>query len=143
WALNDIQGANTAFQEAVNAEPENAMLRVRWGELYYRTYQYGEAYNLFSEALEMEPENVWAHFGAARALAQSADQDNVDAHMQKVLENALAPAGAQLRGMIMMLRSALEQDRFADARELLAEAKEVAEDGDLPQMELKALEAAL
>ncbi len=143
WALNDMQGANTAFQEAVNAEPMNAMLRVRWGELYMQTYQYGEAYNLFKEALELEPDNAWANFGAARALSQSADQELVNQHMAKVVENALAPDGAQLRGVIMLLRNALEQDRFAEARDLLGEAKDIAERGELPQMELKALEAAL
>jgi cellulose synthase operon protein C len=143
WALNDRQGANAAFQEAVDAEPMNAMHRVRWGELYYATYQYGEAYNLFSEALEMEPDNAWANFGAALALSQSADAELVDQHMAKVVENPLAPAGAQLRGMIMLLGNALEKDRFIEAREILAEAKELASAADLPQMELKALEASL
>jgi tetratricopeptide (TPR) repeat protein len=143
WALNDLQGANTAFQEAVNAEPMNAMHRVRWGELYMQTYQYGEAYNLFVEALELEPDNAWANFGAARALSQSADQEQVNQHMAKVVETPLAPDGAQLRGVIMLLRNALEQDRFDEARELLQEAKEIAERGNQPQMELKALEASL
>src|SRR5690606_25015588 len=34
WALGDLQGANSVFQQAVNDEPQNALLRVRWGELY-------------------------------------------------------------------------------------------------------------
>ena len=143
WALNDRQGANTAFQEAVNAEPGNAMHRVRWGELFYATYQYGEAYNLFAEALEMEPDNAWANFGAALALSQGGDPEQVDQHMARVVENPLAPAGAQLRGKILLLANALEQDRFPEARELLAEAKELASTANLPQMQLKALEASL
>ncbi len=143
WALGDLQGANTAFQEAVNAAPENALLRVRWGELYLQTYQYQEAYNLFAEALGIDPENAWANFGAARALAQSGDTEGVNLHMAKVVDNILAPPGARLRGMIMLLRSALQQDRFDDAREILAEASSLAEDENLPQMELNALDAAL
>ena len=106
------------------------MHRVRWGELYLRTYQYGEAYNLFTEALEIDPENAWAHFGAALVLSQSADQETMSAHMQQVVENALAPKGAQLRGMILMLANALEQDRFDDARGILAEAKELATEAE-------------
>ncbi len=143
WALNDLQGANTAFQDAVTAEPMNAMHRVRWGELYMQTYQYQEAFGLFSEALEIEPENAWANFGAARALSQGADNEAVDAHMAAVVENAFAPPGAELRGMIMLLRNALQQDRFDEGRDILAEAKELAQENDLPQMELKALEASL
>lgn len=143
WALNDIQGANNAYQAAVDAEPMNAMHRVRWGELFMRTYQYGEAYNLFNEALEIDPENAWAHLGAAHALAQSADQEQVNVHMAKVIESSSAPTGAQLRGMITLLRNALEQDRFDEARGILGEAQELATDAGLPQMELKALEASL
>ncbi len=143
WALNDLQGANTAFQDAVNAEPMNAMHLVRWGELYMQTYQYQEAFNLFTEALALEPENAWANFGAARSLSQGAASEEVDVHMARVLESDTAPAGAELRGMILLLRNALQQDRFTEAREILAEAKELATANDLPQMELKALEASL
>ncbi|MEY4640449.1 MAG: hypothetical protein RLZZ227_443 [Pseudomonadota bacterium] len=143
WALNDMQGANNAFQEAVDAEPMNAMVRVRWGELYMETWQFGEAYNLFAEALEIQPDLAWAHFGAARALSQGGDQEQVNAHMEAVVDSPSAAVGAKLRGTIFMLRNALEQDRFDDARDILADAKEIAEENDLPQMELKALEGAL
>src|SRR5690606_4491599 len=44
---------------------------------------------------------------------------------------------------IFMLHNALEQDRFDDARGILTEAKKLAEDANLPQMALKAHEAAL
>ncbi len=143
WALGDLQGANTAFQDAYNAEPQNALVRVRWGELYMQTYQYQEAYNLFAEALAIDPQNAWASIGAARSLAQSGDTEAVNAHMAAVVENPLAPAGARLRGTIMLLRGALEQDRFDEASPLLGEAKAIAEENGLPQMELKAYEAAL
>lgn len=143
WVLGDLQDANTAFQDAYNAEPDNAMVRVRWGELYMQTYQYQEAYNLFAEALAIDPQNAWASIGAARSLAQSGDTEAVDAHMAAVVENPLAPAGAQLRGTLMLLRGALEQDQFDEARDILADAQELATANNLPQMELKAYAAAL
>jgi tetratricopeptide (TPR) repeat protein len=143
WALGDLQGANSTFQEAVNAEPDNAMIRVRWGELYIQTYQYQEAYNLFAEALGIDAENAYANIGAARALQQGGDAEAVNAHMGAVIDNVFAPAGAQLRGLIMALRGALEQDQYDKAHEILDEAKTLANDRSLPQMELKALEGAL
>ena len=143
WALGDLQNANTAFQTAQNAEPENAEVRLRWGELFMQTFQYQEAYNLFAEALELDPENAYAHIGAAGALAQGDNGEEVNAHMMTVVENALAPAGARLRGLVMMSRSAMQQDRYEDAREILDEAQELAQENALPRMELNALEAAL
>jgi len=143
WALDDIQGANSLFQTAFDLEPENPLVRIRWGELFLRTYQYQEAYNLFSEALELEPENGWAHLGAAQALQQGGDPEEVRGHMEAVTNNAFAPAGARLRVQIMMIRSALEQDRFDAARELLDETEALATAEQLPTMELQALRAAL
>src|SRR5690606_9385228 len=80
WALGDLQGANTFFQQTVNAEPDNATARVRWGELFYQTYQYQDAYDLFAEALAIDADNAWAHIGAARALRQGGDAEAVNMH---------------------------------------------------------------
>ena len=144
WALGDLQAANTAFQQAVNADQQNAMLRVRWGELYMQTYQYGEANNLFTEALGIDKDNAWAMIGAAGALSKgNGDQDQLNAMLATVVENGLAPAGARYRGLLMLLHNALEKDQFDQAREILTEARDVAEQGKLPQIELYALEASL
>lgn len=142
WALGSLQDANSYFQQAQTAEPENATVRLRWGELFYQTYQYQEAYNLFSEALTLDLENAYAHIGAARAL-QGGDAEAVNIHMAAVVDNVFAAPGAKLRGLVMMTRSAMEQDQYEKAHEILAQAKTLAEENDLPQMELHALEGAL
>jgi tetratricopeptide (TPR) repeat protein len=86
WALDDLQGANTAFQTAQNEDPNNPAVRFRWGELFMQTFQYQEAYNLFAEALALDPENAWAHIGAAQALSQGGNGEEVNAHMMTVVE---------------------------------------------------------
>jgi cellulose synthase operon protein C len=143
WALGDLQGANTAFQQAVNTEPKNALLRVRWGELYMQTYQYGEAANLFNEALGIEAENPWANLGAAQALSHgNSEPEQINALMAAVMDKPASPAGVRYRGLLMLVHNALEKDQFEQAQEAIADARKVAEAAKLSQIELYALEAA-
>jgi len=80
WAQGDMQGANTQFQQAFNDYPDDPMVRVRWGELFMETFQYQEAYNLFSEALALDENNAWAHIGAAASLAEGGDPEVLNQH---------------------------------------------------------------
>ncbi|HTR00085.1 MAG TPA: hypothetical protein VMH83_08840, partial [Candidatus Acidoferrum sp.] len=143
WALGDLQGANAAFRQAVDAEPKNAMLRVRWGELFTQTYQYDEADKLFDEALVIDDKNAWAKIGSALALANGGGEGKVvDKLMHEVIDNELAPKGARYRGFLTAIHSALSKDRFDEAADAIKEARSVAEAGKLPQLELYALEAS-
>ena len=142
WALGNRQSANTEFQDAINQFPEDPMVRIRWGELFLETYQYQEAYTLFSEALEIDPLNSWAHIGAASALSEGGDPETLNQHLSQVIEEGLAPHGARLRALTMVIRSLLREDRYREAERSLEEAFEFAEDENLATMELKALRAA-
>lgn len=142
WALGDLQGANGRFQQATNDNPDDAMLRLRWGELFMQTYQYQEAYNLFTEALEREPNNFWAHLGAAQAMREGGGDPAMVAMHMEAADTPLAPAGVRFRARLMQIHAALQQDRFDQAREALDEAFRLARANDLPLLELHALEAA-
>ncbi|MDG2176534.1 MAG: tetratricopeptide repeat protein [Gammaproteobacteria bacterium] len=142
WAQDNLQGANSQFQQAINDFPENPMVRVRWGELFMETFQFQEAYTLFSEALELDPNNSWAHIGAASSLAEGGDPEVLNQHLSQVMDEGLAPHGARLRAMMMAVRSLLRQDLYQEAESSLEEAFEFAEDNNLPTMELKVLRAA-
>jgi tetratricopeptide (TPR) repeat protein len=142
WAQDNLQGANSQFQQAINDFPEDPMVRVRWGELFMKTFQFQESYTLFSEALELDPNNSWAHIGAASSLAEGGDPEVLNQHLSQVMDEGLAPHGARLRAMMMAVRSMLRQDRYQEAERSLDEAFEFAEDENLPTMELKVLRAA-
>jgi tetratricopeptide (TPR) repeat protein len=143
WALGDMQGANAAFQAAVEQAPDSALVRLRWGELYMQTYQYQDAYGLFSEALERDPTNAFAHIGAAQALAQGSNSEEVNQHMAVVMEDFTSAPGARLRGLLMMVRSSLEKDQYQKARAFLDDAKALADANHFLPLEAYALEAAL
>ncbi len=143
WALGDLQDANSLFQQAVKAEPDNALLRIRWGELYLQTYQYNEADMLFDEALGIDSKNPWAKIGSAEALSKGGgDPKVINKLMEDVVDNELTPAGVRYRGLLMLLHNALGKDKFDEAAKAIEEARSVAESGKLPQLELYALEAA-
>lgn len=143
WASGDIQTANSLFQSAVESSPENADIRLRWGELYIQTYQYQEAFNLFQEALAIDPSNAYAHIGAATALSRGGSGEESSQHLEAVMESFASPPGARLRALIMMTRSAMGRDQYDEAADTLEDAWKLAAEEDLPAMELSALEAAL
>ena len=143
WALGDLHTADELFEQAAQQQPENAMILVRTGELYLQTYQYQNAYDFFRQALELEPDNAWAHIGAAEALSSGNNPEEVNAHLEAVQTHFASPAGARLRAMLMAIHSSMQQDQYDKTRGQLDQAWELAEDEQLPGMELNALEAAL
>jgi tetratricopeptide (TPR) repeat protein len=143
WALGDLYTADELFEQAAQLSPDNAMILVRTGELYMRTYQYQDAYNFFNQALGLEPDNAWAHIGAAQALSTGNNGEEIAMHLEAVQTHFAAAPGARLRAMIMSINSTMERDQYEQARELLDEAWDLVNDENLPAMELNALEAAL
>ncbi len=142
WALGDIKEANTLFQTAVKLNPDDAAIRVRWGELFIQTYQYQDALDLFKEALERDPENAYARIGSARALIERFESDAVKS-LQPVLENNNAPAGARLQASLLLARLAIEATSSDEAVSQLQQAESIATQAGLPKLEIYALYATL
>ena len=143
WAQGNLQGANSQFQQAITDFPDDPMVRVRWGELFMDTFQFNEAYTLFSEALEIDPANSWAHIGAASALSEGGDPEVLNQHLNAVMHEDLGVAeGARLRAMMMVIRSQLRDDNYDQAQLALDEAFGWAEEENLPTLELNALQAS-
>lgn len=141
WALGDPQGANAMFQQAIEDEPENPLVRLRWGELFLDTYQNQEAYDLFAEALELDQDNAWAHMGAVEALESGNNAEALQSHLNAV-NSPLAPPGVQLRTMLKNVGTALQRDDYEFAEKVLNEAFDHADEHGLSKLELHALRAA-
>ena len=78
WGLRRRREANDQFRLAVERQPKNADLRVRWGRLYLDNTQVDDAAALFGEALEIQKDHPGALLGAALAAAWHFDQKAVD-----------------------------------------------------------------
>jgi len=142
WALGDYRSAGQLFQGAARTRADDAMLRVRWGELFVDTHQDDEAYKLFLEALKLDEDNAWARINAASVLIGQYSQEAGE-YLDAVLKGS-APAGAQLRAQLLAARVALEDGSDLDAAEdLLKKAMALASANNLPKQEVHALQAAL
>ncbi len=117
WMLGDLKASNERFREAVQLEPENPDLRVRWGYLYIESHQDGEAANLFGEALEIDEDHVPARLGMARVLATRFDGKAIES-----VRETLKDRPRQAEGHLLLGRMALEEGRLAEARESLEAA---------------------
>ncbi|HZO56719.1 MAG TPA: tetratricopeptide repeat protein, partial [Bryobacteraceae bacterium] len=98
WGLGDYKSASSEFKQAVEREPANATIKVRWGRLFLERFNLTDAVDLFQEALELDKTNAQAMLGMALVSAES--------FSSKALELA---------------HNAVEQDpNLVEARELLA-----------------------
>mgnify|MGYP006271557797 CR=1 FL=1 len=141
WALGDFKSANDWFREALRAQPDNVPLRVRWGYLYADTHQDDEAYKLFQEALQREPQNFWAHLAAAEVLASSYKKEG-QGELERVLQAESAPAGVRFKALLLAARLALETGANDEVAKLLEQAAPLAKAQQLSTTELNTLLAA-
>jgi tetratricopeptide (TPR) repeat protein len=106
WKLERYKEANDEFRAAVERNPKNATLRVRWGRFFLERFNKAEAAQLFEEALELEPNNAGALLGLA----------------------LVASDGFEMKAVELAEKACAADPKLVEARELLARL--ALEDGD-------------
>ncbi len=142
WALADLNTANRIFQSAIQLSPDNAEIRQRWGDLFMETYQFQDAMDLYSEALEIEPDNGYARVGMAHTLVERFQSEAVSA-LAPVIENIDVASGARLQAILLLTRIAIEKGNRDRVANLLDEASTLADNAQLPKLEIYALRATV
>ena len=66
WLLGRHHAANSLFQEAVRADPQNLEAHVLWGDLFLEKYNEGEAQTAYEDALAVNSRHVPALVGLGR-----------------------------------------------------------------------------
>ena len=74
WLLGRYHDANSLFQEAVRADPQNLEAHVLWGDLFLEKYNEGEAQTSYEDALEINSRYGPALVGLGRI---SGDERNL------------------------------------------------------------------
>jgi tetratricopeptide (TPR) repeat protein len=142
WALDDKQLANRLFRDAAAAEPDNAAIKVRWGDLFADSHQDGEAMNIYREALQADSANAFAFLSAARLLVGGFD-DAANTYLEPLLSDATKHSGARAAAWLLVARVSLENSNMAQAVDALDTAEQLLDDSDWPPLELYALRASL
>jgi tetratricopeptide (TPR) repeat protein len=141
WALNDLQLANRLFREATAARPDDAAIRVRWGDLFAATHQDAEAMTIYREALNIDSDNAFAMLGAARVLVGGFD-DAANTYLEPLLTDTRKDPGARAAAWLVVARVSLESNSMTQALHALDEAEAILDTTDWPPLELYALRAA-
>lgn len=140
WVLKDLQRANDYYRRAVEEEPDNLSIKVRWGDLYAATHQGAEAMAIYQEVLSVDAKNSFALIGAATVLAtgfESAAGGFLDA-----LDRSTAEPGAIAKAELLRATIALENGNLEQADANLDVAQEQASRDDWPLLDVFALRAA-
>lgn len=137
WALGQAKQANELFRAAVDADPTNPDIRVRWGYLFEQTHNEGEAVGLFREALEIDEDHVAAKLGAAWVMGKRFDPKS-----QAAVEEVMKGHDDLILGHLLIARLALEVGEMEIADQHLASSLEKVEASERSPLETYALHAA-
>ncbi|MEZ5366994.1 MAG: tetratricopeptide repeat protein [Bryobacterales bacterium] len=137
WALGDLKRANEVFRAAIDAEPKNPELRVRWGYLYLQTHNESEALNLFNEALEIDEKNIGARLGVATVYAE-----RFEGKAKEIVDRVLEEQPEQVKGYLLRAQMLMEEKDLAKADEALNTALEMCEKLGVAPTETYALKAS-
>ncbi len=123
FRLGDTQASVTALREAERLEPRRADSLVALGRALNRQGKYAEARALLLRASTLDPDGAEGMAALAEAEEGLGERDAAETHAQRVL----ARAGAHPLASLVLGSLRLEQERYAEARDLLLKA-----DPDLP-----------
>lgn len=141
WALNDLQAANSWFQQALREAPDDVASLVRWGDLYAASHQNAEAMDIYHEALDLDAGNAFAQLGAARVLVGGFD-DAANAFLTSLLTDPETADGARVGALLLTARLALENGSADEAQVALDDAGEIVTRNEWPPLQVYALRAA-
>lgn len=138
WRSQDVTRANEQFRQLLRAKHEAVHERIRWGQLFVQTHQYGEAVSLFREALEIDPKDAYAKIGLARVFAE-----RFEGAARPLLAEALQQDDALIGAHLLLARMSLEEGEYEQAQDSLSKAAKLTQQRRLPMLEVNALRAAL
>jgi cellulose synthase operon protein C len=138
WALGDLQQANQIFQDSARANSRAAQLRLRWARLFLQTHQYGDAVELFREALQIFPNDPHAKLGLARVYAERFEPE-----ARPLIDEVLEQDDGLIEAHLLSARMALEEGQFEEAENALERATMITTRQKLPPLEVYTLRAAL
>ena len=141
WALGELELANQHFRFATSVNPDDASIRVRWGDLFADSHQDGEAMNIYREALNIDATHAYAQLGAASVLVGGFD-DAANTFLEPLLTDESFAGGARAAAWLLVARVSLENNQRPRAEDAMDTAEELLRADDWPLLELYALRAA-
>jgi tetratricopeptide (TPR) repeat protein len=116
--LEDFQGANDTFRDAVGKDGKLLEANLEWGWLFLDKYDAADAETSFTEVLKIDPTNPEAHAGMARVkIEQNYDYKGAFAEVDKALaENPHLASALLIRAELQ-----LDNDEYDATAKTLAQ----------------------
>jgi tetratricopeptide (TPR) repeat protein len=131
WQLDRFHEANSLFNEAVRANPNNLEAHVLWGDLFLEKYNGADAEQSYRDALEINNRYIPALVGLARAAGD-----------QRSLQRAMALNPKSVEALQTYAAGMMRNNRKEEARAGLEEALAINPEY-LPALSTLAAEAML
>ena len=138
WALGELQRANELFKNITQGNERAVEPRVRWGRLFTQTHQYGDATEMFQQALAIAPKDTQATVGLAAVLVE-----RFEGQARELLTDALKADDTLVEAHLLNARMSLEEGQIEETEKALDRAAELANKQKLPPLEVYSLRAAL
>ncbi|MGQ9630681.1 MAG: tetratricopeptide repeat protein [bacterium] len=117
----DTKGALSAFQKAVDLDPDHAEAQTQLGFLYYEAGELKRAISAFQQAARVERDSPLAHFNLGSAYLYNGDFELAIKELQEAL--ALEPRSVEAHNNLGLAYAALE--KFYEAVREYQEAIEI------------------
>jgi len=122
FARGDLEGAEAAYREAIEADPDNASAHEALAAVLARRGAVSEAIGQYRQALRLEPDDPRAHHGMAQLLLDAGRVAEAVEHLRRAIE--LAPDfAAAFKDLAVALERSGHLDEAADAAAGLIELR--------------------
>lgn len=111
WLLDRFHDANSLFDEAIRANPNNLEAHVLWGDLFLEKYNAADAQRSYEDALEINDRYIPALVGLARAVGD-----------QRALQRAMALNPSSVEALQTYALGMLRSNREEEANTVLQQA---------------------
>ena len=138
FALGDIRGANDLFRAAVAADPRSVLPRLRWGRLYMEVGNNAEAQKLFTEALDIDANDVEVKLALANLGLREVDAESGDTTEKLVEKNA-----DHVEAQLLAASLALENGKVDEATRAAERALQLTQQQKLPPLEAHSMLAVI
>ena len=135
-ALGDVRTANKRYRQAAS-DSNDPIIKTNWARLYLQTHQVSDAQSLLREALLHDEGSIPARLGMVETMMET-----FVGQAREDINNVLAERPENLQALMLQARMELELQNTDLARDILARAKPLIEQRNLPLFGHHALQAS-
>lgn len=126
------QWAVASYVKAIETNPNNPLLRIQLGTIFYQAKNYDQAAQLFAQAIQLKPDLQSAYYNLAKTLDEGGNTDQAISAYQQLL-TLIDPQSDEYTQVEKELSTVLEKAKKAKEDQEAAEVATTPQEVELPQ----------